>query len=126
MCLRTQSRMQSCAGCRYVEEITRLKDRRRLTFLIDRLEDKLKQSLYGSLAAEINKYLVVLSLEDMTGRRGSAIGLMEAAEQALKTMEVENGENFIAVTTDNPTVMQAFQRKFKEKFYWVLVSDFWA
>ena len=107
-----------------IEEMAHLKERRRITFLIDGWEDKLKRSLYGSLAAKVNKYPVVLSLEDMTGCQGSATGLMEAAEQALKTMEVEDGENFIAITTNNPTVMQAFRRRFKEKFYWVLVSDF--
>lgn len=107
-----------------IEEIARLKERKRLTFLIDGWEDKLKRSLYGSLAAEVNKYPVVLNLGDMTGCRGSATGLMETAERALKTMEVEDGENFIAITTDNPTVMQAFRRRFREKFYWVLVSDF--
>ena len=107
-----------------IEEIAHLKERKRLTFLINGWEDKLKRSLYGSLAAEVNKYPIVLNLEDMIGHQGSAIGLMEAAEQALKTMEVEDGENFIAVMTDNPTVMQAFRRRFKDKFYWVLISDF--
>ena len=33
-------------------------------------------------------------------------------------------QDLIAVTTDNPTVMQAFRRKFKEAYPWVLVSYF--
>ncbi|KAI9568933.1 hypothetical protein HD554DRAFT_2038390 [Boletus coccyginus] len=108
----------------YIEEIACLKDRKRLIFLIDGWEDKLKQSLYGFLAAEVNKYPVVLNLGDMTGCQRSAIGLMETVEQALKTIEVKDGENFIAITTNNPTIMQAFQWGFWEKFYWVLMSDF--
>ncbi|KAH7881892.1 hypothetical protein F5I97DRAFT_1939696 [Phlebopus sp. FC_14] len=63
-------------------------------------------SLYGALAAEVNQYPV------------SASKLLEVSENALKTIEVEDAKNFIAITTDNPTVIQAFQRKFKEKFYW--------
>ncbi|KAI6130724.1 hypothetical protein EDD16DRAFT_1470093 [Pisolithus croceorrhizus] len=35
-------------------------------------------------------------------------------------MEIEDARNFIAVTTDNPTVMQSFCQKFQDKFYWVL------
>ncbi|KAG2140571.1 hypothetical protein DEU56DRAFT_734975 [Suillus clintonianus] len=33
-------------------------------------------------------------------------------------MEIGDGRNIIAATTDNPTVMKAFRRKFQEKFYW--------
>ncbi|KAH7918267.1 hypothetical protein BV22DRAFT_1024858, partial [Leucogyrophana mollusca] len=103
-----------------IEEISRLKERKRLTYLMDGWEDKLKRSLYGSVAAEVNQYPVVLSLEDMSGHRGSAEKLVETSVRALQTMEVEDARNFIASTTDNPTVMQAFRKKFQEKFYWIL------
>jgi len=63
----------------------------------------------------------VLSLEDMTGHHGSADKLLEASQKALKTMEIEDSQNIIALTTDNPTVMQAFQRKFQDKYFRVLV-----
>ncbi|KAG2140385.1 hypothetical protein BD769DRAFT_1626295 [Suillus cothurnatus] len=33
-------------------------------------------------------------------------------------MEIGDGHNIIAATTDNPTMMKAFRRKFQEKFYW--------
>lgn len=105
-----------------LEEITCLKQRRRLTLLIDGWEDLLKRSLYSILAAEVSQYPIVLSLQDMTGRRGSANALLDVMQQALEAMEVAEAKNFIAVTTDNPTVMQAFRRKFQAKFYWVLVS----
>ncbi|KAI6042900.1 hypothetical protein EDC04DRAFT_2878284 [Pisolithus marmoratus] len=75
-----------------------------LTYLIDGWEDRLKRSLYGSMAAEVNQYPV----------------LLEVSELALKKMEIEDARNIIAVTMDNPTVMQSFPRKFQDKFNWVL------
>ncbi|KAF8840053.1 hypothetical protein BDN67DRAFT_1011772 [Paxillus ammoniavirescens] len=51
-----------------LEEVARVKERKRLTFLLDGWEDLLKRSLYGALAAEINQYPIVLKLADMTGR----------------------------------------------------------
>ncbi|KAL4077443.1 hypothetical protein J3A83DRAFT_4356503 [Scleroderma citrinum] len=82
--------------------------------------DKLKQSLYGAIAAEVHQFPVVLSLTDLTGHHASADKILEAAVQALQTMELEDGCNFIALTTDNPTVMQAFRRKFQDKYYWII------
>ncbi|KAG1843774.1 hypothetical protein DFJ58DRAFT_853521 [Suillus subalutaceus] len=38
----------------------------------------------------------------------------------MKTMEINDGKWVIAVTTDNPTVTQAFRRKFQESYFWVL------
>ncbi|KAK7045151.1 ribonuclease H-like domain-containing protein [Favolaschia claudopus] len=35
-------------------------------------------------------------------------------------MDIADGENVIALTTDNPTVMQSLRRKFEFKFPWVL------
>ncbi|KAG1774943.1 hypothetical protein EV702DRAFT_973940 [Suillus placidus] len=39
-------------------------------------------------------------------------------------MEIGDGHNIIAATTDNPTVMKAFRWKFQEKFYWVTFPCF--
>ncbi|KIO06269.1 hypothetical protein M404DRAFT_138850 [Pisolithus tinctorius Marx 270] len=103
-----------------LDDIARLKDRKWLTFLIDGWEDKLKRSLYGTIAAEIYQFPVVLSLTDLTGHHASADKILEAAVQSLKMMELEDGRNFIAVTTDNPTVMQAFWQKFQDKYYWII------
>ncbi|KAH7920574.1 hypothetical protein BV22DRAFT_1107611 [Leucogyrophana mollusca] len=103
-----------------IEEIARLKPRKRLTMLMDGWEDRLKRSLYGMMVTEVKQSPVVLALQDMTGHRGTASNLVEASQMALKTMEIEDGKNLIALTTDNPTVMQAFRRKFQEKFFWVL------
>ncbi|KAG2345981.1 hypothetical protein BDR05DRAFT_929884 [Suillus weaverae] len=102
------------------EEIDRLKARNRLTLLLDGWEDLLKRSLYGSVAVEVKQLPVVLALEDMTGSRGTADNLLIASKKAMKTMEIDDGKRVIAVTTDNPTVMQSFRRKFQESYFWVL------
>jgi hypothetical protein len=104
-----------------LEEIVYMKDRKRLAFLIDDWEDTLRRSLYGSVAAEVGQYPSVLSLTDMTGNRATAENILKAAADGLKIMELEGGRNIIAVTTDNPSVMQSFRNKFQEKYFWVLV-----
>jgi len=60
------------------------------------------------VAAEVSKYPTVLSLEDMTGNQATAEGIMVAAEKAMQEMDLLYGKSFIAITMDNPTVMQAF------------------
>ncbi|KAF9241820.1 ribonuclease H-like domain-containing protein [Melanogaster broomeanus] len=93
------------------EDIDRLKPRKKLTLLLDGWEDLLKRSLYGSVAVEVNHHPVVLALQDMTGSRGTAENLVTISQKAMTKMEIGDGKNLIAVTTDNPTVMQAFRRK---------------
>jgi hypothetical protein len=105
-----------------LEEMAYMKDRKRLTLLIDGWEDILKRSLYGSVAAQVGQYPSVLSLTDMTAQRASAENVFNAAKDALTVMGLGDGRNFIAATTDNPTVMQSFRRKFKAEFFWVLVT----
>ncbi|KAF9232025.1 hypothetical protein BU15DRAFT_55483, partial [Melanogaster broomeanus] len=105
------------------EEIDRLKGRKNLTLLLDGWEDLLKRSLYGSVAVEVNKHPIVLSLEDMTGNRGNADNLVSITQKAMSKMEIGDGKNVIAITTDNPTVMQAYRRKLQALFPWILVSS---
>jgi len=50
-----------------IEEVERVKGRKRLTLLIDGWEDRLKQSLYRTVTSEVNQYPVMLSLWDLTG-----------------------------------------------------------
>ena len=71
-----------------LEEIDRLKGRKLLTLLLDGWEDKLRWSLYGSLAAEVKQHPIVLALEDMTGVQGTADNLMVTSEKAMKAMEI--------------------------------------
>lgn len=105
-----------------LEELDRLNSRDKLTLLFDGWEDRLRRSLYGAVVSEVNEYPVVLSLEDMTGQRATAINLYDAVLRALTSMGLEDGSRIIALVTDNPTVMQAFCTRFREKYYWVLVS----
>ncbi|KAG1748070.1 hypothetical protein EDB19DRAFT_1825799 [Suillus lakei] len=86
----------------------------------DGWEDLLRRSLYGSLAVEVNHPPVVLALENMTGQRGTAENLVAVSQKAMNRMEVGDEKNFIAVTTDNPAVIQSFRRKFQEVFPWIL------
>ena len=66
-----------------IEEVDQAKQRKRLTLLIDGWEDKLKRSLSGTVASEVNQYPVVLGLEDMTGHRGSAEKILEVSQRAM-------------------------------------------
>jgi len=109
-----------------LEELERLKNRSKLTYLIDGWEDILKRSLYGSVAAGVGQYPTILALDDMTGNRATAEGIMNATERAMRDMDLLDGMKFIAITTDNPTVMQAMRKKFQAKYFWVLVSTIFS
>jgi len=121
----SHSIMDSEAARVKMDDMERLQDRsRRFTYLVDGWEDGLRRSLYGSVAAEVTQYPIIISLEDMTGNRATAKGIFEASKSALASMDIGDARNFIAVTTDNPTVMQAFRRNFVESFPWLLVSNY--
>ena len=114
--------MDAEAARAQVEDITRLKSRKRLTLLFDGWEDKLRRSLYGTVAAERGEPPCVLSLDELTGSRGTAEKYLETTKGALKKMDLDDGLNFVALTTDNPTVMQAYRRLMQNVYYWILVS----
>jgi hypothetical protein len=101
-------------------EVNKLQNTRVKTLLWDGWEDKTRHSLYGAVAAGMQEHPVVLGLQNMTGRRGSADELMNGILECLKKMEVEDAKCFIALTTDNPTVMRAFCKNFQTKFPWIL------
>ena len=103
------------------EETKRLESRNFLTFLFDGWEDSLKRSLYGSVAAEVKQHPTVLSLDDLTGKRGNVATLIETTRRATSTMALSDMKKFIAVTTDNPTTMQAYRRELNKLFPWLLV-----
>ena len=71
----------------------------------------------ASVASEVNKYPVVLALENMTHYWGSAKKIWERLQKAMEGMELGDGENFVALTTDNPTVMQSYQNQFWANLY---------
>ena len=106
-----------------VEDTTQLKACKRLTLLFGGWEDKLRCSLYGTVAAELGEPPCVLSLDELTGSQGTAEKYLETMKGALKKMDLDDGKNFVALTTDNPTVMQAYRRLMKNAYYWILVSS---
>jgi hypothetical protein len=106
----------------HLEEVERLKGRKRVTLLLDGWEDVLRRSLYGTVAAGVGEYPNLLGLEDLTGNRGSADQYLTTITAAMDKMEIGDAKSVIALTTDNPTVMQSFRRKFQTRFPWVMVS----
>jgi hypothetical protein len=114
--------MDAEAARAQVEDMTRLKARKRLTLLFDGWEDKLRRSLYGTVAAERGEPPSVLSLDELTGSRGTAEKYLETTKAALKKMDLDDGRNFVALTTDNPTVMQAYRRLTRNAYFWIIVS----
>ena len=48
----------------------------------------------------------------MTGHWGSAKKILEVSQRAMDGMELGDGQNFIALTTDNPAVMQSYRGRF--------------
>ncbi|KAJ7447979.1 hypothetical protein FB451DRAFT_1533637 [Mycena latifolia] len=91
-----------------------------LTLLEDGWEDRLKRSIYGVIAAGIDTFPVVMSLDDLTRERGNATKCLDIAVNSLQLMGVPDARNFIGLTTDNPTTMQSFRCLFQHKFFWVL------
>ncbi|KAG1848290.1 hypothetical protein F4604DRAFT_1973927 [Suillus subluteus] len=102
------------------EGINRLKERKCLTLLPDGWDNLLRRRLYGSLAVEVNHPPVVLALENMTGQRGTAENLVTVSQKAMDCTEVGDRKKFIAVTTDNPRVMQSYRHKLEQVFPWIL------
>ena len=108
----------------HLEDVEYLQSRKFLTYLFDGWEDSLRRSLYGSVAAEVKQFPIILSLDNMTGKRGNVPTLVEMMEKATNSMDIGDMRNFVAVTTDNPTTMQAYRCKLQEKYWWLLVNCF--
>jgi hypothetical protein len=97
-------------------EVKRLKSSNCNTLLIDGWEDKMRQSLTGIISARVNEPPVVLGLCDITEKKGTSAAYLKSALSCLSNMEVSEATNFLALITDNPTVMQSFRKKFELNF----------
>ena len=75
--------MDAEAAQAQVEDMTWLKACKRLTLLFDGWEDRLRHSLYGTVAAERGEPPSVLSLDELTGSRGTAEKYLETTKAAL-------------------------------------------
>lgn len=106
----------------HIEECEQLKRGKCFTIITDGWEDLMKRSLYGTIAARVGELPVVLSLDDLTGKRGSADNILNILLEALMKMALPP-ENCIAITTDNPTVMGSTRGKFVLRFPWILVKS---
>ncbi|KAF5337770.1 hypothetical protein D9758_016627 [Tetrapyrgos nigripes] len=73
------------------------------------------RALGGTVAANNKTSPVVLCLEDMTADRASADCHVQSIKVGIEKMELDV-KTIIAVTTDNPTVMQAARRKMEEEY----------
>ncbi|KAJ7906652.1 ribonuclease H-like domain-containing protein, partial [Mycena leptocephala] len=104
----------------FLREVDRLQNSKLLTLLEDGWEDMLKRSIYGVVAAGIDSFPIIMSLDDLTGERGNAAKCLDIAVNSLQLMGVPDARNFIGLTTDNPSTMKAFRRDFQKKFFWVL------
>lgn len=110
-------------GRAYADETAELKKAACLTLLFDGWEDKARRSLYGSVAAQVSKPPTVLALTELTGHRGNADKYVETLENATGSMGIQGATNIVALTTDNPTVMQSFRRKYVQLHYWIIVRS---
>ncbi|KAJ7133924.1 ribonuclease H-like domain-containing protein [Mycena crocata] len=104
----------------FLRETERLQSSKLLTLLEDGWEDRLRRSIYGVVAAGMDSFPIVMSLDDLTGARGNATKCLDIAVSSLTLMGVPTARNFIAATTDNPTTMQAFRRLLQKKYFWLL------
>ncbi|KAJ7069348.1 ribonuclease H-like domain-containing protein [Mycena amicta] len=96
------------------------------TLLIDGWEDELRRSLYGTAAARVDEPTIVMGLNDVTGNRGSAPKILEAAELAMAEMGIEDASCFLAAVTDNPNVMKVFRNLLEKSYPWLITLACWA
>ncbi|KAE9397467.1 hypothetical protein BT96DRAFT_860176, partial [Gymnopus androsaceus JB14] len=88
--------------------------------IIDGWDDRLHQSIYAMLHVAPDMYLIVLSLQDMTGERGTANNLLEVSNKSMEVMGIQDAVGTIALTTDNPAIMRSFRKLFVRQYWWIL------
>ncbi|KAJ7049771.1 ribonuclease H-like domain-containing protein [Mycena amicta] len=96
------------------------------TFIYDGWEDELRRSLYGSAVGRVGEPTIIMGLQDVTGKRGSADKLLEGAETAMTEMGIEDASCLLAVVTDNPNVMKAFRNNFVRRYPWIIALACWV
>ncbi|KAF5328020.1 hypothetical protein D9758_018021 [Tetrapyrgos nigripes] len=104
----------------HLAECDWLKEHKMHTILHDGWEDKAGHALGGTVAANNKAPPVVLRLEDMTADRASADRHCQSIKLGIQKMEL-NVKTIIAITTDNPTVMQSAWNKLETEYHWILM-----
>ena len=74
-----------------LEDLEYIQARRQLTLLYDGWGDILWRNIYGTVGAGVGKFPTVLSLDDMTGRQGTAQAYLETIKGAMHKMEIAGG-----------------------------------
>jgi hypothetical protein len=82
--------MDAEAACVQIKQINQLKKGKHLMLLFDGWEDKLRWSLYGTVAAQVSKYPTVLSLNDPMGHHRSADKYLETTKKAKRVVGVSS------------------------------------
>ena len=90
--------LESEAACVNLEDLERIQAWRQLTLLFYGWEDILWRNLYGTVGAGIGKFPIMLSLDNMTGRRGTAQGYLETIKGAMHKMGITGGLGLCTVT----------------------------
>ncbi|KAJ7763164.1 hypothetical protein DFH07DRAFT_770895 [Mycena maculata] len=116
----THTLLDAEAADAFLCEADRLQSSKFLTLLEDGWEDRTKHSIYGTVAAGIDSFPIIMALNDLMGERGNAPECLDIAIESLCLMGDPNAKNFIGLTTHNPTTMQSFRRLFQEKYFWIL------
>jgi hypothetical protein len=74
------------------------------------------------MAQQRSRAGVLLNIEDSTGRRVDAHELLHIQERSLESMDIEDMNGFVAIVTDNPSVMRKYRRLAAKKWPRILVS----
>lgn len=99
-----------------LEDLEHIQAWRQLTLLYDGWEDILWWNIYGTVGAGVGKFPIMLSLDDTTGKQETAQAYLKIIKSAMYKMGITGGQQVLALTTNNPAVMQAFQRDFQKEF----------
>lgn len=78
--------------------------------MIDGWEDGAKRELYGSMAQIRSHPGILLNLEDLTGKRVDGEELLAVHKRALNEVSLPDMSNFVALVTDDPTLMRKYRR----------------
>ena len=68
------------------------------------------------MGAGVGKFPIMLSLDDTTGKQETAQAYLKIIKSAMYKMGITGGQQVLELTTNNPAVMQAFQRDFQKEF----------
>jgi hypothetical protein len=89
--------------------------------LIDGWADPAHRDLYGTVAQERGVSGILLSLEDVTGKRVTGEDVRDTLYRGAAAMGVTM-RSFLAICSDSPKVMLKFRRLTVNESAWMLVS----